>query len=407
MGHRNNIVLIVDNQPASIVGLKNGLQEAGYEVFHAEDGNSALEFIRQTRPCIVLSDVTLPNMDGHRLLKALRSDIITRTIPFIFLSEQKRVDDRISSIALGVDDYIVKPYFVDEVLARIEILLKELKSPEEKQAGNNHEFAGKLSQTPLVNLIQKLESDKISGILNLKRNGKEGQVYIKSGQVIDAILDKYPPEQALKKMFVWTEGEFWVESRTIDNARRITFNNKQIISAGNKILSQWKHLIQQMPSPDAHLKVKSPLNQAELQALSPDEQRILENSKNEKSIWEIIDQTALDDIQCLQAIRNLYANGLLVLAPNSGDARQPASQSFHDIIPKKRDYKSKGEMKIAIMNALFTEDHKPIEAANSVAAPDQDERVIAQSRNEISRQKMKNQIYLTKGELLMIREKLV
>jgi len=225
MGNANKKVLIADSQSSSVVGLKNGLTEAGYEVYYAEDGNKALELVNQKHPHIILSDVNLPQLDGHRLLKLLRANADTRTIPFIFLSAQKHVDERIKSISMGVDDYIVKPYYLDEVLARIEMLLNEVENSEANLKHGKDGFFGNLSEMNLVDLIQTLEVGKKSAILRLKRNGIEGQVSIQSGEVINAALDKYQPEQALAKMFTWTEGQFYVDLREVNSPKVISSDN--------------------------------------------------------------------------------------------------------------------------------------------------------------------------------------
>ncbi|MDZ7261962.1 MAG: response regulator, partial [candidate division KSB1 bacterium] len=73
-------VLIVDSQPNYVVGLKKGLIEAGYEISLAEDGDKALELTKRWQPDIILSEVTLPHLDGYHFFEALKSEPITRMI---------------------------------------------------------------------------------------------------------------------------------------------------------------------------------------------------------------------------------------------------------------------------------------------------------------------------------------
>ena len=94
-----------------------------YEVVVTANGKEALAAIRGRRPDLILSDIMMPVMDGLELLKELRADLELRTLPVIFLSARAGEEAKIGWIGLGVDDYIVKPFSVKELLARVQTQL--------------------------------------------------------------------------------------------------------------------------------------------------------------------------------------------------------------------------------------------------------------------------------------------
>jgi DNA-binding response OmpR family regulator len=90
-----------------------------YEIFHAEDGPKGIEMARTHFPKLILLDVMLPHMDGYEVCRRLRQASLTRYIPIIFLTQRDERADRVRGLELGADDYITKPFDVDELRLRV------------------------------------------------------------------------------------------------------------------------------------------------------------------------------------------------------------------------------------------------------------------------------------------------
>ena len=95
------------------------LQQAGYEVVLASTGAEALARIHEATPDLIVSDVMMPDMDGLSLLRQLRADAATRSIPVILVTAMARTEDVVAGLELGADDYLVKPYHPAELVARV------------------------------------------------------------------------------------------------------------------------------------------------------------------------------------------------------------------------------------------------------------------------------------------------
>ncbi len=116
----NEIILIVDDSPDNLSVLGELLQSAGYRVKVANSGHVALHLAAQTpKPSLILLDIMMPEMDGHEVLRQLRSTIETREIPVVFLTAQDDDEDEGRAFSNGIADYIIKPIKPSVVLARV------------------------------------------------------------------------------------------------------------------------------------------------------------------------------------------------------------------------------------------------------------------------------------------------
>lgn len=104
------------------VALRDALQSAGYRVMEASHGEEGLARVREERPDLVLLDVMMPRLDGFALCAELRR--IGVTSPVLMLTAKGRVEDRVEGLDSGADDYLVKPFSLDELLARVRALLR-------------------------------------------------------------------------------------------------------------------------------------------------------------------------------------------------------------------------------------------------------------------------------------------
>jgi two-component system, OmpR family, response regulator len=125
-------LLVVEDEPTILELLSGSLRFAGFDVVTATTGADALRAAARTRPDLILLDVMLPGGDGFEVLRQIRSG--GPYIPVIFLTARGTVHDRVAGLSLGGDDYVTKPFSLDEVLARIEAVLRR---SDGRPAGNS------------------------------------------------------------------------------------------------------------------------------------------------------------------------------------------------------------------------------------------------------------------------------
>ena len=123
-------VLVVDDVRGVREALDLGLGLEGFTVRLAEDGEEALDQIADRLPSVVVLDVTMPGLSGVEVVRALRAQ--GRTLPVCMLSARDEVDDRVAGLAAGADDYVVKPFSIAELAARLQAMVRLHESTAER-----------------------------------------------------------------------------------------------------------------------------------------------------------------------------------------------------------------------------------------------------------------------------------
>lgn len=123
----NTRILVVDDEPNIRDLLCAGLRFAGYEVLSAANGNDAIDKVVGAQPDLVLLDVMLPDISGFGVTKKLRGMGVET--PILFLTARDDTEDKITGLTVGGDDYVTKPFSLDEILARVSAILRRTSKP--------------------------------------------------------------------------------------------------------------------------------------------------------------------------------------------------------------------------------------------------------------------------------------
>jgi two-component system response regulator MprA len=122
-------ILVVDDDPQILSLLRRGLAYEGYTVDVAEDGAQALAKARENQPDLVVLDIMMPKLDGLEVTRRLRQG---GDVPILLLTAKGTVSDRVTGLDAGADDYLVKPFALDELLARVRALLRRRQAQGER-----------------------------------------------------------------------------------------------------------------------------------------------------------------------------------------------------------------------------------------------------------------------------------
>ena len=192
-------ILIIEDDPSLVELLRYNLENEGFEVSIARDGEEGLESIAIQAPDLVVLDWMLPNVSGIEVCRQLRQKSETRSMPVIMLTAKGEESDRLRGLETGADDYIVKPFSPAELTARIKAVLRRA-HPE--QAGDTLEYAD-------------IEMDLVSH--RVSRSGTAIKLGPTEFRLLHSFLEKpgrvFSREQLLDK--VWGR-DIYVELRTVD-----------------------------------------------------------------------------------------------------------------------------------------------------------------------------------------------
>lgn len=120
-------ILIVDDEPKIVRGLKPYFRQAGFEVFTAYDGPEALRAARRDQPDLIVLDLMLPGIDGLDVARTLRQE--GNFVPIIMLTARVEEADKLIGLELGADDYVTKPFSPRELVARVRAVLRRVEGP--------------------------------------------------------------------------------------------------------------------------------------------------------------------------------------------------------------------------------------------------------------------------------------
>lgn len=239
-------ILIVEDEPAIRQLLKFILKPTGFETLDAGDAMTAMHEVSHSPPRLVLLDRQLPDMDGMRLLKLWRSDEATARLPVIMVSARITESDRVAGLRAGADDYIIKPFSRDELLARVQSVLR--------RSGSG--LGGNINGIPEIREIAGLALDVRS--LRVTANAKP----LPLGPIEFRLLNLFMslPDRALSREQivdrVW-RGNSYVDERTVDvHIRRL---RAQLEPSGHDRLIQtvrgvgYRFTLEPAPTPTAPL----------------------------------------------------------------------------------------------------------------------------------------------------------
>jgi two-component system response regulator MprA len=137
-------ILLVEDEPSISGFVRRGLMFEGYQVEIAEDGRKALEVMRDRPPSLLVLDLMLPGISGTEIARRVRAEEAAsggERLPILMLTARDAVPDRVAGLEAGADDYLVKPFDFDELLARIRALLRRARPAESRRSGEVLRFA--------------------------------------------------------------------------------------------------------------------------------------------------------------------------------------------------------------------------------------------------------------------------
>jgi DNA-binding response OmpR family regulator len=340
-------LLLVEPDPQSLRVLEVSLKKAGFSVTTASDGGDALAKVELSTPDLILSDTRLPRLDGYELVRRLKERPDYSGIPVVFLTGQRSIEDKIRGLELGVEDYLTKPIFVRELIARVNLLLA--RRTHDSMATNvpvsrRTRFSGSLEDMGVVDLLQTFEVSRKSGVARVSDGKREARVYFRDGKVVDAELSKLRGEEAVYRMLITSSGDFEVEFCPVTNEDIIPTSTQGLLMEGMRRLDEWGRLLEQLPPLDTIFEVDHEQLVERLNEVPDELNAILRLFDGRRTLLDVVDESPFEDLSTLSTISKLFFEGLLVVStrvpdddvvPNSEieASGRPDRQSGEEVVP--------------------------------------------------------------------------
>ncbi len=210
MALHSKTVLVVDDDELVLALLEADLRQAGFAVRTAANGKEALATVLREPVDIIVSDVTMPEMDGLEFCERIRQSPEHVDIPFIFLTAHGGAGQRIRGLRSGADEYIVKPVNAADLVARVEILYDRI---QRKRSVST--LKGNLRDVGLCEVLQLFELSRKQGVLCLDAPTGKGELALADGSLVNAVWNDLEGEDAVFQMVTLSEGEFRFLSKAV------------------------------------------------------------------------------------------------------------------------------------------------------------------------------------------------
>jgi CheY-like chemotaxis protein len=230
-------ILVVDDNPTILQLICQSLEKCG-EIITAADGADALMKTIESKPDLVISDYSMPMMDGRALFEKLRARKETQNIPFVFLASQQEIDERLRMVLDGVEDYFVKPFFSRDLVRQVRRITARLVQQRMESQGSRAGIKGKLTEISLIDWMQSLEQGRKTCALVLRAGGEECTMYFTEGGVNHAVYGDLKGDAAVFKVLGWVEGDWEVDFQKTSAEHTTTMSTQGLMMEGLRILDE-------------------------------------------------------------------------------------------------------------------------------------------------------------------------
>ncbi len=326
----NETILIVDEDKKIQKVLEVSLRKAGYRILICDSTKDALNIVENETPDLVISETRFATAgDGFEFLSKIKAGVHKKT-PFIFLTDDRALPQKMKGFELGADDYLTKPFYLKEITTRVDLLIQR-NSEDIITQDNENEFSGQLSNVGVVDLLQQIEAEKSSGSIQIQRNEHNASIYFKNGNIFDAFCGKLSGEDAIYRLFFWPEGEFIVRYYDIGKRKdRIPKNCSELLIEGMDKLSRYQEISSTIQLNDIYdldfervAKVRSQLPQSVAE--------IFRLFNGDRSVRDVIDSSTIDDVSAIQIVKRVIDDGLVIQTRHGNtDSEKPNLATWLD-----------------------------------------------------------------------------
>jgi DNA-binding response OmpR family regulator len=299
-------VLIVDDDPEMVAFLAALFRSDGLRVETAGDGREALGRLSMARPALIISDISMPGIDGYELCRTVRARGF-QDIPFIFCTVLGQKPLRVEGLHCGADDYLVKPVDPDELRLKVRNHIARLKRLRGLVPAPGL-MRGSLAEFDLTLVLQMLGQREAAGTtrLLLQRGDERGEIRLDGGNPVHAVAGEFTGPKALFRLLDWHTGEFRLEPAERAGEVTLAGGIEGLLIEGMRHLDECRLLKIRLK----HVELRPEARSAE--HVAPEEiGRLLGAIRQGHSLDEVLNLSPLPDLEILRRLNTLAGAGIL------------------------------------------------------------------------------------------------
>jgi len=319
------LVLVAESDPEVLREIETILRRAGHEVAAATDGALAMNRALAAPPQLIVAAAEMPLVDGFKLCQLLRTNPVTREIPFVFLTSRETTTADLGKYLRPSDEFLLKPVREKEFLARVSAILSRNRTAR-PVVDDQQRLLGTLTEISLMDLLQILRMNRRSGLLELEMDGRRGTLFISEGEILDAEVGRFRGEKAFFRTLEWEGGKFEFRPQPVSVIPLIKRPGENLILEGLRQLDEVNKLRGALAPPGTHLQLVRRF-EGPPERLKPVTREILKLLEYFSSLDDILDQSAMLDLELCSTIQALVGRKIIaVVAAEEETGQTPASQ---------------------------------------------------------------------------------
>jgi CheY-like chemotaxis protein/TolA-binding protein len=307
------LVVESDEEIRSILDLS--LRHAGYAVGLASSAAEAVDRLAEA-PDLVIATASDPDaLDLCRLAKQTSEG----EAPAVVLISEPGLESKRRGLDAGADDFVIKPIYVQEVVARARAVLQRRErerlersavgalSPAQGQPRSPAGFVGDVADVPLVDLMRAIAAHQRSGVATLTADsGARGEIFFRQGNVVDAEVGRLSGRDAVYRLFCWTTGRLEVEWKSIRRKDTVEMRPNDLLMEALRRVDDWRHLLRGLPPLSTVPQVDFRCLAERLADIPDEVNKLLRLCDGVRTIEKVIDDCGLPDLDAAAAMGKLF-----------------------------------------------------------------------------------------------------
>jgi CheY-like chemotaxis protein len=253
----------------------------------------------------------MPLLDGFKLCQLLRTNPVTREVPFVFLTSNETTAADLGKYLRPADEFLRKPVKEQEFLARISAILTRGRAVR-PAADEQQKLLGTLTEISLMDLLQVLRMNRRSGLLELELEGRRGTLFLSEGEVLDAEVGRFHGEKAFYRTLEWEGGKFEFRPQPVAVEPLIKRPGENLILEGLRQLDEVNKLRATLAPPDTRLELVRRF-EGPPERLKPVTRELLKLLEYFTSLDDILNQSTLLDLELCAGLQTLVERKIVAV----------------------------------------------------------------------------------------------
>ncbi len=204
-------LLIIDGNNNFLKDMKSQFSVDRFQVYTANNCREGMEIAQRVRPDLIISNIDSPKLDGWSFCQLVKTKPRTEDTPFILVADKKEDFNPLKAVEVGSDDFLVKPFSFEDLLARVEIILKRVSDKKESPSLQTKTASASFSHLSLPDLLQVLGMNQKTCTIMVEKGERKGKIFMEGGIIKHAVLGNLHGDAAVYELLRLTGAEIFIK----------------------------------------------------------------------------------------------------------------------------------------------------------------------------------------------------